>query len=127
MAGLVGAGVLILGAPIAMADTDGNPAPAATSAPAKEPTTAKPAPTDSRVTTSPQKPAATRSPEQLPPPGKPAVDKTGRAVKPVGAPETGGGMEESTSNTGALVIGGIALVAVASGGTAAYRRLRKQS
>lgn len=117
LAGLaVGAGVLLLGAPTAMADTGGQPS---TSAPAPAPTSTPT--TDKRSPSENVPPAPVRSTTT-----KPGVDETGRAVKPVGAPETGGGMEESSSNTGALVIGGVALVAVAGGGSVAYRRLRKQ-
>jgi hypothetical protein len=119
VAGLVlGAGFLVLGAPIAMADNGSQPAP-----PTASPTSERARPS---ATTHPAEPqASTRArpaaPTAVPAPPRPAV------VKPVGAPETGGGMEDSSSGAGALVIGGIALVVVAGGGSVAYRQLRKQS
>nr|WP_157529194.1 hypothetical protein [Kibdelosporangium sp. MJ126-NF4]CEL22185.1 hypothetical protein [Kibdelosporangium sp. MJ126-NF4]CTQ92966.1 hypothetical protein [Kibdelosporangium sp. MJ126-NF4] len=132
VAGVVfGAAVLILGAPIAMANNNASAAPA-------------PAPTSSQVTTSPGAPskAPTTSPAASPKDAdiqkkreaaeaekKREADKAGKpaVVKPKGAPETGGGIEDSSTNTGALVIGGVALVAVAGGGTLALRRARKQN
>ncbi|MCE7005856.1 hypothetical protein LWC34_23940 [Kibdelosporangium philippinense] len=114
VAGLaLGAGFLILGAPIAMAD-------AAASQPPTPPTSTRPTetpgtlvPTSTRLTTPPT--ARETAPTERP-----------RVLRPVGAPETGAGMEESSSPAGPLAIGGIALVAVAAGGSVIYRRTRKQ-
>lgn len=107
----IGAGALVLSAPGALADTNGQPSTPTTSRAAQ----AAPSSTTVRPTEPP--PAATpRAPEQRP-----------QVVKPVGAAETGAGMEDTSSNTGLFVIGGVGLVALAGGGTVALRRMRKQS
>ncbi|RSM74589.1 hypothetical protein DMH04_39730 [Kibdelosporangium aridum] len=115
MAGLaLGAGVLFLGAPIAMADNAQQPAP-----PTSTQVSERPMPS---ATTPPTNTRTTSRPATLPP----APTQRPGIVKPVGAPETGGGMDESSSPVGALAIGGIALVVVAAGGSVIYRRTRKQ-
>ncbi|MFC0109987.1 hypothetical protein [Kibdelosporangium aridum] len=115
VAGLaLGAGVLFLGAPIAMAD-NAQPAPPTSTQVTERPSPAPP--TTTRTTAPP-----TSRPATLPP----APSERPAVVKPVGAPETGGGMDESSSPAGALAIGGIALVVLAAGGSVIYRRTRKQ-
>ncbi|MBP2322769.1 hypothetical protein JOF56_003154 [Kibdelosporangium banguiense] len=116
LAGLaIGVGALVLSSPVAFADT--NP---------KE-TTTSPVPTSTRVRTPvapSQRPAAdVATPEARPAEGTPDRPR----IKPKGAPETGAGMEDASSNTGMYVIGGVGLVALAGGGTLAVRRTRKQS
>jgi hypothetical protein len=107
----ISAGALVLSAPGALADTNG------------QPTTPTTAPTSSRLV----EPTSTR-PEATPAAPRPA-EQAGRpqVVKPVGAAETGVGMEDASSNTGLFVIGGVGLVVLAGGGTVAARRMRKQS
>jgi hypothetical protein len=119
LAGLaISAGALVLSSPAALADT--NPQPAApTSTRATEATT-RPAPPSQRPATTTQPPAT--------PEARPAEDgRRPQVVKPVGAAETGAGMEDASSSTGLFVIGGVGLVALAGGGTVALRRMRKQS
>jgi hypothetical protein len=108
----ISAGALVLSAPGALADTQPT-TPTSSRAP-QTTTTTRPAPPSARPAT----------PEARP------VDQSGRppqVVKPVGAAETGAGMEDASSNTGLLVGGGIGLVVLAGGGTVALRRMRKQS
>jgi hypothetical protein len=110
----IGAGALVLSAPGALADTQPTTPPstrAPQAAPATE-TTSRPA-TPTRSTPR-QLPAAPAEP-------RPQVDK------PVGAAETGAGMQDASSSTGLFVFGGVGLVALAGGGTVALRRMRKQS
>jgi hypothetical protein len=99
----VAAGVLLLGAPAALAQQP-------TSSPA-------PAPTSSS-TTSPQPlptaPATVRTKPQEP-----------QVVKPRGAAETGGG--GTADSQGLFAIGGAALVLTGGASVLAYRRFRKQS
>jgi hypothetical protein len=110
----IGAGALVLSAPGALADTNGQPTTPTTGAP----TSSRPA----------AEPASTTRPRPAPPEARPA-EQAGRpqVVKPVGAAETGAGMEDASSSTGLFVIGGVGLVALAGGGTVALRRMRKQS
>jgi hypothetical protein len=111
----IGAGALVLSAPGALADT--------------QPTTAPAPPT---ATKSPEAAPASQRAQELPtappaPTQRTKDERNPQVVKPVGAAETGVGMEDASSSTGLFVIGGVALVALAGGGTVALRRMRKQS
>ena len=119
VAGLaLGVGVLFLAAPVALADTQ----PTTGSSPAATPAQ----PSDARPTVS-TRPTAQPAPSTSVREKAPVATPAQVAEKPRGAAETGAGMQDSGSaNTGMIVIGGVALVAVAGGGTVLARRLRKQ-
>ncbi|ONI85999.1 hypothetical protein ALI144C_12300 [Actinosynnema sp. ALI-1.44] len=104
-----------------MANNDNGSTQPAPGAPSSQVTTSPGAPVKVPTTAPAPKEADIQKKREAEQAGKPTV------VKPKGAPETGGGMEDSSTNTGALVIGGFALVAVAGGGTVALRRARKQN
>jgi hypothetical protein len=114
LTGLVlGAGVLLLGAPAALAQPSSAPT-TSTTAPAPLP----------RVTEAP--PTAPTKMRQSPlPTVRPAP--VGVAVKPKGAAETGGGGTKNDSSQALFVLGGAALVATGGVGTLAYRRFRRES
>jgi hypothetical protein len=107
----LGFGVLLVSAPVALADT------------AQTPTSSPATPTSSR-------PAAQAPPA---PTSRPATSQTEaskrpepQVVKPRGAAETGSGMDNESTPTGGLVLGGAALLAMAGVGTVGVRRLRRQ-
>ncbi|MET0134984.1 MAG: hypothetical protein ABW215_15500 [Kibdelosporangium sp.] len=111
----IGFGALLVSAPIALADSQ--PSSPAVSSPTP---TQRQAPSASPVRPVPGAvPAETRAPAQA------NYSESGKVVKPRGAAETGGGMDESTP-AGGLLLGGAGLLAVAGIGTVGYRRLRRQ-
>ncbi|MET0233899.1 MAG: hypothetical protein ABW224_04595 [Kibdelosporangium sp.] len=110
----IGVGALVLSSPGAFADTGAQPTTAPTASTSKPAQEAAPAVTR---TAAPRESA----------PSATIVRQRPQVVKPVGAAETGAGMQDASSSTGMFVIGGVGLVALAGGGTLAARRLRKQS
>ncbi|MCI2418198.1 hypothetical protein MOQ72_12235 [Saccharopolyspora sp. K220] len=120
-AALLGAAALPLAAPISWADgTDAQP-PAAAQQPA--PPETRPAPGETR----PAPPEARPVPSQRPDVARPTAEPTRGQVsqRPVGAPQTGGGPEESGINP--VAVGGAAAGVIAVGGGAALALRRRRA